>query len=97
MSRRRRAEKREVLPDPKFGDLVVTKFRGLAGPKGIPDEVATMWETALRTVIGSDAYRQVYSSEALVPVMLGRAEARRFTMQAAEEITAGLKEMGVIR
>ena len=26
MSRRHRAEKREVLPDPKFGDLVVTKF-----------------------------------------------------------------------
>ena len=26
MSRRRRAEKREVLPDPKFGDVVVTKF-----------------------------------------------------------------------
>ena len=26
MSRRRRAEKRDVLPDPKFGDLVVTKF-----------------------------------------------------------------------
>ncbi len=26
MSRRHAAEKREVLPDPKFGDLVVTKF-----------------------------------------------------------------------
>ncbi len=26
MSRRRAAEKREVLPDPKFGDLVVSKF-----------------------------------------------------------------------
>jgi small subunit ribosomal protein S7 len=26
MSRRRRAEKREVLPDPKFGDLDVTKL-----------------------------------------------------------------------
>ncbi|HEX8233819.1 MAG TPA: 30S ribosomal protein S7 [Caulobacteraceae bacterium] len=26
MSRRRRAEKREVLPDPKFGDLILTKF-----------------------------------------------------------------------
>lgn len=26
MSRRRRAEKREVNPDPKFGDLVVSKF-----------------------------------------------------------------------
>jgi small subunit ribosomal protein S7 len=26
MSRRRAAEKREILPDPKFGDLVVSKF-----------------------------------------------------------------------
>lgn len=26
MSRRRRAEKREVLPDPKFGDRVISKF-----------------------------------------------------------------------
>jgi small subunit ribosomal protein S7 len=26
MSRRHRAEKREILPDPKFGDLVVSKF-----------------------------------------------------------------------
>ena len=26
MSRRHAAEKREVLPDAKFGDLVVTKF-----------------------------------------------------------------------
>ncbi|MGD9830931.1 MAG: 30S ribosomal protein S7 [Hyphomicrobiaceae bacterium] len=26
MSRRRKAEKREINPDPKFGDIVVTKF-----------------------------------------------------------------------
>jgi small subunit ribosomal protein S7 len=26
MSRRRRAEKREIIPDPKFADIVVTKF-----------------------------------------------------------------------
>ncbi|MBR7518719.1 30S ribosomal protein S7, partial [Mycobacterium tuberculosis] len=26
MSRRRSAEKREVQPDPKFGDVVVSKF-----------------------------------------------------------------------
>ncbi len=26
MSRRHRAEKREILPDPKFGDIVLTKF-----------------------------------------------------------------------
>ena len=26
MSRRHRAEKRDVIPDPKFGDIVLTKF-----------------------------------------------------------------------
>ena len=26
MSRRHKAEKREIIPDPKFGDIVVTKF-----------------------------------------------------------------------
>lgn len=26
MSRRHRADKREILPDPKFGDLVLSKF-----------------------------------------------------------------------
>ena len=26
MSRRRRADKREIIPDPKFGDVVLTKF-----------------------------------------------------------------------
>ncbi|HHK73582.1 MAG TPA: 30S ribosomal protein S7 [Rhizobiales bacterium] len=29
MSRRHRAEKREILPDPKFGDVVLTKFMNL--------------------------------------------------------------------
>jgi tripartite-type tricarboxylate transporter receptor subunit TctC len=78
-------------------DLVVTKFRGLAGPKGIPDDIAAMWEQALRAALATPAYRQVYSSEALVPVMLGREEARRFVTQAAGEIATGLREMGVIR
>lgn len=29
MSRRHRAEKRQVLPDPKFGDMVLTKFMNI--------------------------------------------------------------------
>ena len=28
MSRRRRPEKREILPDPKFGDVILSKFMG---------------------------------------------------------------------
>ncbi len=29
MSRRHRAEKRQVLPDPKFGEIIVTKFQNV--------------------------------------------------------------------
>src|SRR6202158_1863422 len=42
MSRRRRAEKREVLPDPKFGDLVVTIFMNYVmyeGKKAVAENI----------------------------------------------------------
>ncbi|MCZ6637610.1 MAG: 30S ribosomal protein S7 [Alphaproteobacteria bacterium] len=42
MSRRHAAEKREVLPDAKFGDLVVTKFMNslmLDGKKSIAEKI----------------------------------------------------------
>ena len=42
MSRRHRAEKREVLPDAKFGDRVVTKFMNnlmYAGKKSIAESI----------------------------------------------------------
>jgi small subunit ribosomal protein S7 len=40
MSRRHRAEKREILPDPKFGNVVVTKFMNSvmhAGKKSVAE------------------------------------------------------------
>ena len=42
MSRRHRAEKREVLPDPKFGDLVLSKFMNslmLDGKKSVAEGI----------------------------------------------------------
>jgi small subunit ribosomal protein S7 len=42
MSRRRAAEKREVLPDAKFGDLVLAKFINsvmLQGKKGVAEKI----------------------------------------------------------
>jgi small subunit ribosomal protein S7 len=42
MSRRHRAEKREVLPDPKFGDMVVSKFMNsimYAGKKSVAETI----------------------------------------------------------
>ncbi len=42
MSRRHRAEKREILPDPKFGDLVLSKFMNnimLDGKKSVAEGI----------------------------------------------------------
>jgi small subunit ribosomal protein S7 len=42
MSRRHKAEKREINPDPKFGDLVVTKFMNaimLHGKKSVAENI----------------------------------------------------------
>jgi tripartite-type tricarboxylate transporter receptor subunit TctC len=80
-------------------DLVVTKFRGLAGPKGMPDEIATLWEQALGTVLASPAYREQFAKESLVatPHLLPRPAARTFTTAFAAEITTSLRELGVVR
>jgi small subunit ribosomal protein S7 len=42
MSRRHRAEKREVLPDPKFGDLVLSRFMNVLmydGKKSVAENI----------------------------------------------------------
>ena len=42
MSRRHRAEKREILPDPKFNDLVLSKFMNaimLDGKKSTAEKI----------------------------------------------------------
>ena len=50
MSRRRRAEKREVLPDPKFGDLTVTKFMNYVMYEGKKSVAETIVYGALDSV-----------------------------------------------
>ena len=50
MSRRHRAEKREINPDPKFGDLVVTKFMNAIMLHGKKSTAETIVYSALDQV-----------------------------------------------
>jgi small subunit ribosomal protein S7 len=52
MSRRHRAEKREVLPDPKFGDLVVSKFMNSIMYEGKKSVAETIVYGAFETIEG---------------------------------------------
>ena len=45
MSRRRVASKREILPDPKYGDSVLAKFINLvmsSGKKAVAERIVTV-------------------------------------------------------
>jgi len=50
MSRRHRAEKREIIPDPKFGDVVVTKFMNSVMYDGKKSEAEAIVYGALDTI-----------------------------------------------
>ncbi len=78
-------------------NVVVTKFRGIAAPKGVPDDIAKAWEDALRKALDAPAYKAAYMKENLIPMLMGREQARRFTTQFVQDVTESLKELGVIK
>lgn len=78
-------------------NLVVRKFRGLAGPKGMPEPIAALWRDALAKVLESPAYKSEIARESLIVALMGREEARKFTTAFVDEVTASLKELGVVK
>jgi small subunit ribosomal protein S7 len=50
MSRRHRAEKREIIPDPKFGDTVISKFMNSVMYDGKKSEAEAIVYGALETI-----------------------------------------------
>jgi tripartite-type tricarboxylate transporter receptor subunit TctC len=78
-------------------DVVVTKFRGLAGPKNLPPNVLKAWQDGIAAVLADPAYQKEYRRESLIPAPMGSEEATRFTASFATEVAASLRELGVIK
>lgn len=78
-------------------DLVVTKFRGLAGPKNLPPAVLKAWEDAIRAVLADPAYQKEYAKESLVPAPMGAQEAQALTTRFVGELGGSLRELGVVK
>ena len=65
MSRRRKAEKREILPDAKFGDLVVSKFINclmLDGKKSVAERIVYDAFDEIATKTGSDPVKTFHDA-----------------------------------
>lgn len=78
-------------------DLVVTKFRGLAGPKNLPPAVLKAWEEGIRAVLADPAYQKEYAKESLIPAPMGAQEAAALTAKFATDLAQSLRELGVVK
>lgn len=78
-------------------DLVVRKFRGLAGPVGISDEAVAAWEQAIPRLLANEEYRELYHASNLVPTFIPHADYVTFMSDFADEQSTFLKETGVIQ
>ena len=65
MSRRRRAEKREIMPDPKFGDLTVSKFTNIVmyhGKKSAAERIVYAAFDDIASKRGGDPVRMFHEA-----------------------------------
>ena len=76
-------------------DLVVNKFRGIAGPKGLPDDVIAAWEAAIPAVLEAEAFKKWYSDASLVPAFMPHDEYGPFIDDFAMQQEAFFKEYGI--
>ena len=77
-------------------EVVVTKFRGLMGPRGLPPEIVATWERAVRQVLEDPAYLSTYSQAMLTPAFMGQTDFARFIDGFASDTESFLRDSGVI-
>lgn len=77
-------------------DVVVRKFRGLAGPKGLPENVVSAWEKATQEVLADDDYKAAYSAANLRPTFIPHDEYGDFIAEFGRETETFLRKTGVI-
>ncbi|MPZ10860.1 MAG: tripartite tricarboxylate transporter substrate binding protein [Kiloniellaceae bacterium] len=76
-------------------DLVVNKFRGIAGPKDLPNEIYAKWEEGIQSVLKDPEFQDWYRAQSLVPEFMPHAEYTKFIDEFAEEQQVFFKQYGI--
>jgi tripartite-type tricarboxylate transporter receptor subunit TctC len=66
-------------------ELVVDKFRGLAGPQGLPEDIIAAWETAIPILLEDPEFKKFYEDSSLVPAFMPHDDYVAFIGEFAEE------------
>lgn len=78
-------------------NVVVTKFRGLAGPKGLPPAITQIWDEAAQKILADPEYKKSYAANNLQANFIPHDRFGPFVNQFAADISTFLKSTGVIR
>jgi tripartite-type tricarboxylate transporter receptor subunit TctC len=78
-------------------DVVLDKFRGIAGPKGQPADVIKAWETAIPKVLENADFKQWYESAGLVPTVMNHDEYNKFLGEFVEKQKAFFEKYGITK
>jgi putative tricarboxylic transport membrane protein len=78
-------------------NIVLRKYRGLAGPQGLPVDIVSTWEKATQQLLRDPDYLKIVRGESLIPDYMAQKDYAAFINQFATESEAFLKENGVIK
>ncbi|KQT53146.1 hypothetical protein ASG43_19410 [Aureimonas sp. Leaf454] len=78
-------------------DVSVQKFRGLAAPKGLPDDIAAIWDKAAEATLADPDYKKAYETESLVANFIDHTAYPAFVDGFVEKTSSFLKSTGVIQ
>jgi len=93
-------ERLAEFPDAKTAreegvDMVVNKFRGLVGPKGLSPDVIHAWEVAIPKVLEDPKFQEWYRAAALVPAFMPHDKFVPYVESVVNEQTAYFKEYNI--
>ena len=78
-------------------EIVVEKFRGLLGPKGMDPAAVAFWEGTVKRALARPAYRTYYSSVYLVPAYMDHDQYKAYLHRMNQTLRRYMKEIGVIQ
>jgi tripartite-type tricarboxylate transporter receptor subunit TctC len=78
-------------------DIVLPKFRGLAGPKGLSEEVVAAWEEAIPRLLEDPEFSAWYDENCLIPRYMDQETTQAFIKKSQEEYREYLTSIGLIK
>jgi len=76
-------------------DMILTRFRGIVGAKGLPAEIISAWEVAIKNLLDEPEYKEIIKQNSMIPAYLNSKDFDRVTNELAADHDRFFKEVGL--